>query len=585
MNEPEPPNHEQKKPSSRSISGLAWALLLFGISFLILCGIGLVADQNARGLSVPLMALIVSATLSLLGCALVIFSRWLRRPHNFRRFLFVFACLATLLALAYAEENWRGKYQWLKYRRGLEAKGEKFDIAALLPPQVPDDKNFAMTPLLKPALDLNQGPNGVVWNDTNGVARLEKISAELPMPDAGHGHLELGSLEKGTFADIDACAEFYRGNTNYPQASTSAAPAETIITALDKFAPELQELREAARARPYSRFPIHYEAQPCWGILLPHLARVKTLTALLEVRAIAELEAGRADAAFEELKAGFRFSDSIRDEPFLIDHLVRLATTAINLQAIREGLARHAWNDAQLAEFENYLKDLNLLAEYKHALIGERAFSVSGLEYLRRVRSTELERMVEDNSQGGSGLSALLFRIVPSGWFYQNMLTISRVHQELILPAVNERDHSVSISLTEREQQVARQFRAGPYTIFAKLLMPSLGNAIRRSARTQTYVDAARVGCALERYRLATGNLPETLDKLCPRFLDTLPKDVIDGKPLRYQPASNGDYLVYSIGWNQTDDGGRMAFGRKDKRDSVDLTRGDWVWEMTSKHS
>ena len=56
--------------------------------------------------------------------------RWLCSWRNLRRVLFVAGCLATLIALAYAEENWRGRHAWQKYRREWEAKGETFDLAA-----------------------------------------------------------------------------------------------------------------------------------------------------------------------------------------------------------------------------------------------------------------------------------------------------------------------------------------------------------------------------------------------------------------------------------------------------------------------
>jgi hypothetical protein len=125
--------------------------------------------------------------------------------------------------------------------------------------------------------------------------------------------------------------------------------------------------------------------------------------------------------------------------------------------------------------------------------------------------------------------------------------------------------------------------RTGPYTIFAKLLMPALEKAVRKSARMQSYVDAARVACALERYRLAKGQLPDKLDALVPQFIAAVPTDVIDGQPLRYDKAADGSYLLYSIGWNQVDDGGQLAWSGQKKDNSVDINQGDWVWQMPAK--
>ena len=109
-----------------------------------------------------------------------------------------------------------------------------------------------------------------------------------------------------------------------------------------------------------------------------------------------------------------------------------------------------------------------------------------------------------------------------------------------------------------------------------------IGKAVTRPAQTQTFVDAARVACALERYRLANGRLPEKLDALAPQFIDRIPNDVIDGQPLRYQQTGEGGYRLYSIGWNQQDDGGEIAW-RSENQNEVEITEGDWVWVMPGK--
>lgn len=569
-----------KRPWNTPARMLAWFGLLVAGGFVAICCVALLLFQDARSPELIPAALAASITLAAVGMGAYLFIKWLSSWRNLRRLLFAVVCLVTVVALAYAEENWRGKQAWQKYRQQWETKGEKFSLKALVPPPVPDDNNFAFTPLLKPAMDFTRGPKGVVWKDTNGVAHLEKISAELTPARSTNDHLVLGSLEKGTFADPAACADFYRGNTNYPQAPAAANAAETILTALGKFAPELKELREAAAARPYSRFPIEYASEPTWAILLPHLARMKALTMLCHVHAVAELDAGRSPEAFEDLKLGLRFSDSIHDEPILIDHLVRLATIAIDLQTVREGLYRHAWTEAQLAELETRLTSLDLLTEYKLAMRGERACSISGLDFLRRqgFRNNCMDYLASEDGAPGS-TSGTPLNPMPSGWFYQNMLTICRMFENYTLPAVDERAHRVFPQTTENGGRALLAMRRGPYTIFAKLLLPALGRAVQRSARSQTYVDAASLACALERYRLANGKLPDTLDALVPAFIGRVPNDVIDGKPLRFRLKTDGGYLLYSVGWNQTDEGGELAWKDRTKdKPTVDFSIGDWVW-------
>jgi hypothetical protein len=510
-----------------------------------------------------------------------LFVRWLCCWRNLRRFLMGVAGILILIATGYAEENWRGKHAWQRHLEGLEAKGERVTISALMPSAVPEERNLALAPLLKPLFDYYHGPAGLVWRDTNGLARLQIIAADLVSQRDTNNYLVLGQLEKGTFADLTACALFYRGNTNYPQAAPEASPAEVVLTALGRFAPEMRELQEAVAARPESRFPIHYEEEPSWNILLPHLARVKSLTLLVHVRATAALDAGRSAEAFGDLKLGLRLSGSIRDEPLLIDHLVRIATLGLDLQTVREGLRRHAWSEAELTELEGDLSQVNILAEYRRAMCGERAFETQGLDFLRRqgFRSDPMSYLA---SEEGSSDTTPPLGLMPRGLFYQNMLTISRFFEDFILPVVDDRGHRVSPDLSARGYHALEAMGRGPYTLIAKLLLPALQNSVQKSARMQAYVDATRVACAVERYLRANGNLPASLDLLAPSFIGVIPGDVIDGKPLRYRAKPDGEFILYSIGWNQKDNGGELAWA-KPKETVVDITQGDWVWRMAAR--
>ncbi|MEN6309592.1 MAG: hypothetical protein ABFD91_17730, partial [Anaerohalosphaeraceae bacterium] len=60
-------------------------------------------------------------------------------------------------------------------------------------------------------------------------------------------------------------------------------------------------------------------------------------------------------------------------------------------------------------------------------------------------------------------------------------------------------------------------------------------------------------GLSIERYRLAKGKLPETLDELVPGYLPEVFIDPSDGKPLKYE-QNNPGYRVYTgdieLSWN-----------------------------------
>jgi len=61
--------------------------------------------------------------------------------------LLAVGCAAAIVVLFYAEENWRGKHAWEKYKRESEARGDRFEWSAVVPPPVADEQNFAATPL------------------------------------------------------------------------------------------------------------------------------------------------------------------------------------------------------------------------------------------------------------------------------------------------------------------------------------------------------------------------------------------------------------------------------------------------------
>lgn len=578
----ESPKSIWRRPWRGPVKFLTWFALLACAIFVIFLGFDRFTEPQRPFPEAMLAALIFSLIAAPVGILAMLFIKWLCSWRNLRRFLFGVACFATLIALFYAVENWRGKRAWEQHKREWEAKGEKFTVAGVAPAPVPEDQNFALTPLLKPVYDFTRVNGQVVWADTNGMNRLQQIRADLRPDRESKDRLVLGSLDKGTFADLESWREFYRGNTNYPQPAVSGTAAADILVALGKFDAEFKELQEARASRPYARFPIPYEDEPAWELLLPHLAHIRGLCMLTHVRAVARLELGQSAAALDDLHLGFRISDIIRNEPLLIDHLVRIAALNVSLQTVREGLGRQAWSDAQLAELEKYLSSLNLLAEYKAAMRGERALGTSGLDFLRRQgwRARHLGYIADDEGSGGAAPS---LNLMPGGWFYQNMLAISKMHQTHFLASVDEDKHRVypDASNTFGEEIAAMPIR--PYTVFAKLLMPALDKAVRRSARAQVSVDAARLACALERQRLTRGEYPETIEALVPQFLEKTPNDVIDGNPLRYRRTADGGYTLYSIGWNQKDDNGEIAWQKAKEGTAVDLNEGDWVWQMPGK--
>jgi hypothetical protein len=61
---------------------------------------------------------------------------------------------------------------------------------------------------------------------------------------------------------------------------------------------------------------------------------------------------------------------------------------------------------------------------------------------------------------------------------------------------------------------------------------------------------------------------------LTPQWIAQLPQDVFTGKPYAYRRLDGGNYILYSVGWNEKDDGGTPG------KDLFDANSGDWIWQL-----
>jgi hypothetical protein len=487
------------------------------------------------------------------------------RAALLRRILIVLAILATLIAILYAEEDWRGKRAWENYKREWEAKGEKFDWQALVPPPVPNDQNFFTT------LIFTNMRNSKIEMSSYGYDNGPDFH-----PEASRSGYAIYQMH---MTDLQTWQSYYLHQTNtdtakrFPVAAQPQTPAKDVLLALSKWDLSVDELRQASQ-RPYADVPLNYaDGFDSVSTLLPVLSELKRCSQVLQLRAAAELAEGQSEKALDDVKLLLYLNNSLHSSPFLISHLVRMAIANITLQPIWEGLAEHRWSDEQLIALDAELAKMDFLADYEFAMRGERAFAIASFENQRRSRE-----MILRQEDGGVITNSL--RLMPSAYFYQNELNFAQMHQRCILPLVDQTNRIVApAALRDAQAAVQDQMKHSfaPYKVQALMLYPAIGRAVEKFAAIQSSIDLARIACALERYRLAHGQYPETLDALAPQFIGKLPHDIINGQPLHYRRTDGGQFILYSVGWNETDDGGTVVFLKGGS--SVDREKGDWVWQ------
>jgi hypothetical protein len=515
--------------------------------------------------------------------------RWLFSWRMLRRCLVALAVLVTLIALFYTGEAWRGKRAWENYRDKLVAEGMQMELKDYVPPPVPDDQNFAMTPFLAPLFDFNPQPlqpGQGTWRDTNGMNRTTAFAQGVTVDHANK-----------VFPDFDQKLDFQfllhelqkQSNSSVP-ASAFASRADAAAEVLKQFVqyqPVLDELRVASH-RPYSRFNIDYEAEDPASILLPHLAVLRRTETVLTYQSSAELATGKPDAAFDDVELMIFLAKSIRTEPIVISHLIRIIALNQVVEAVREGLAGHLWSAGQLQKFQMQLEELTLLKDLEPCLNAERvAMGNETFELLRKSRPNYF------SSQLGLGPGTLfnVMWLFPTGWTYFEQLNYNQMLDDQVMAGYDSRAGVVHPRVIEAGQQkvqdllaVGRLPKIGNYRpsliwyhrLFASEMLPFTAGIIQKTACAQTAVAETALACALERYRIAHGKYPESIAALEPQFIASIPNDVITGGPLKYRLTDDGEIILYSVGWNETDDGGQIVMSKDGK--TIDVTQGDWVW-------
>jgi len=512
-------------------------------------------------------------------CARALFSR---------RALYLLIALITVIALYHAEENFRGKRAWDRYRKEAEARGESFDFASYIPPSVPDEQNAAATPLVRSWFPRPQ------LHDPNWPPLLGNAEQRVASRKNGSEHR---TTER--FTDLvslkEALAEEESGKKKSGQRLTDqirtpaerAAAAGAVLESLKVYQPALEELRAASK-RPHVRYPIVYKLDDPFSILLPHLAKIKSMVQELKVQAAAELALGRVDDSFTNVLFMLWLTDSMREEPFLIDQLVRIACLQITLQPIWEGLAEHKWTDVQLQQLQQRLQQFDFVTDMVGPMGSERAAAVGLIERLARNSSSrpgisDLFGM-GDQPQPGPGPATFVASLVPRGWFYFEALNYCTLKDDQTKDGVDLQKKTINArQMDENNAHMERSLAKANglnvvlgHRFFARLLLPALRNATRKFALGQIAADEAALACALERYRLANGKLPETIGALAQKFMAKLPHDVLSGASLKYERLSDGEFMLSSVGWPITDNGGR---GFPPADDSRPKNRsGDWIW-------
>ncbi len=482
----------------------------------------------------------------------------------------------TLIALLYVEEDWRGARMWAQTKAKWEAKGETFDYSRFIPPPIPDSENLGALPLFKLEPDLQYR------TQVEPLALRTALHQDVP----GFSISLSGNAQKRQMPDFHKLARDIAAN--YEIVFHAAPATNDPLAQLDAIYPFIEELNGASATHPFCRFDVDYTSQPAFGRAIGSITEQLPLAKALSIHASLALEKHRPDLALSDAETGLKLNSGIVQEPILVSGLVAVANAALAEGALNNGLALHAWNDAQLSQLESDLNQFNFLGDYQLVMRGElTGFSIPTLDYLKN-RRRPIADLLYGSRQSSGFLSARIQDFVsdlwPGGWLDQNKSqdTDAMLGSLAYVDPINHRAFPTRADESEgRVRRATRQWDSfAPWNIFTSITLGPVLNAAVVFTRGQVQLDEARIALALERYHLAHGDYPAALDELAPAYIDDVPHDVINGESYRYRLRPDGTFLLYSVGWNETDEGGLVvtSISQSDDPNDTPNKHGDWVW-------
>lgn len=292
----------------------------------------------------------------------------------------------------------------------------------------------------------------------------------------------------------------------------------------------LSLLREAARIE-HCRYDWDYADGEK---RFPQSDGLKACARLLELAAIIRAQQGDSEAALRCVEDGLRLGESLRREPRIIGHLLRIAFDAAALTGLERTLNTTVFSDSQLRHLQGVLGTIADGLDFARVMVTEQCFMIESCrEPLRRKEPRGLRALPGYLSDQGIG-DTLAF-----GYDY---IEASRLPPAARLARVRALDKDLAdLSF---------------WHTFVKITMPAMSRTVELDIRFRAELDLAQLSLAIERYRLATGEVPERLEVLVPQYLDAVPLDPFDGRLIRYRRTEPG-YRLYSIMEDGQDNGGR----------------------------
>jgi hypothetical protein len=358
------------------------------------------------------------------------------------------------------------------------------------------------------------------------------------------------------------------------------------LAAHDKHIDQL--VAASKRPRMYSPPMTGDEEQTLVAVLLPVAQNSRQAARALVTRAMYRAGSGDFDAAVEDLMSCHRLARLTTQGFSLIESLVGLAIDGMALDAEAALVAEGSLTAGQRATLRKELQQLPPMRSMAHALgQGERLMYLDSVCWIARRGASAMKRLTGMITETPPGMADLLANVagdvlidwnvplkVGNEWYdryvkaaaitdaKERLKALAEIEADVKAAAARSRDAGSVLGLFFSPRLSASQKMAD---VFIALLLPALNAALSAEHRNEAKLTLVKLGLALADYRDQHQRFPNSLDQLAPQYVEKIPLDPMWGDPFIYKKTDHG-YLLYGLGRNGQDDGGRTS----DANDSAD---------------
>ncbi len=308
----------------------------------------------------------------------------------------------------------------------------------------------------------------------------------------------------------------------------------------------LEILREGRRFK-MADYDIAFDDPAC---RLHHLGPARRCARLLSMATLLAYHDGRADEAIGYALDGLALARSFSREPLLFSSDYERMIVSISLGwPLFAALGLPEVSEGKLAALQDALLDYSRVLSLRGALEGDVVHINSFYEAVLR---GDFERLEYWNGEDLFPVARnRLSRWLAAGWL--------KSHQAYSIERVLDGIHDLQLPVSQI--QASRKERTGFASWkglwFLAMMIRQPGNqVVFHCEEVRVMMQSAALSAAAVRFYRAAGEWPDILDDLVERYVEDVPRDPFTGEPLIYRVLDDG-IIIYSVGGNFTDDGGR----------------------------